>query len=198
MLTGPSAVSFRVSTGIRSCVLSCVLSCVVGFGAAPQLGAQAPDSARLIAVGGDPCPVAASDSVGAPSRVSARPDSARRDSVAPRPSPIQSGDRAAIVLYASASAREVRFGSQPRISVRLCGAVTDSVRIVERRNLPDPVQPGVTYRDVYIAVEILGHLNAECLARRIGGAPETAQPDVCASLRVRDSARAAPGRRPPP
>jgi hypothetical protein len=92
----------------------------------------------------------------------------------------------------------VRFASQPQISVRLCGALTDSVRIIERRNLPDPVQPGVTYRDVYIAVEILGHLNAECLARRITAPPAESGPDVCASLRVRDSARAAPGRRPPP
>jgi hypothetical protein len=93
-----------------------------------------------------------------------------------------------IVLLASVTAREVRFASQPRIQVRLCGAVTDSVRVVERKNLPDPVQPGTTYRDVSIAVEIFGHLNADCLARRIGVAPrDTTSADVCASLSVRDT-----------
>lgn len=100
----------------------------------------------------------------------------------------------AIILFASASAREVRFASQPRIQVRLCGGVLDSVRILERRNLPDPVQPGVTYRDVFVAVEILGHLNAECLASRItGGAGQNA---ACAAIQVRDTTGAA--RRPPP
>jgi hypothetical protein len=101
----------------------------------------------------------------------------------------------AIILRASASAREVRFATQPRISVRLCGGVMDSVRVLERRNLPDPVRPGVTYRDVYIAVEILGHLNAECLAGRITGA-ERGTAAACASIQVRDSAGAG-ARRPP-
>jgi hypothetical protein len=102
----------------------------------------------------------------------------------------------AIILRASASAREVRFASQPRIQVRLCGGVLDSVRVLERRNLPDPVQPGVTYRDVYIAVEILGHLNAECLAGRITGQSSTSQRGACAGIQVRDTSGAA--RRPPP
>ena len=101
----------------------------------------------------------------------------------------------AIILRATASAREVRFASQPRIRVRLCGGVLDSVRIVERRNLPDPVQPGVTYRDVFIAVEILGHLDAECLASRITGSG-AARADPCASIQARDTTGAA--RRAPP
>jgi hypothetical protein len=105
-------------------------------------------------------------------------------------------DKPTIVIYAAASAREVRFAAQPQITVRLCGALTDSVRVIERRNLPDPVQPGTTYRDVYIAVEIIGRLNAECLARRITGQP-TAQNDVCAAAGVRDSISAARPRRPP-
>jgi hypothetical protein len=101
-----------------------------------------------------------------------------------------------IVIYAAASAREVRFAAQPQISIRLCGAVTDSVRVIERRNLPDPVQPGATYRDVFIAVEIIGRLNAECLARRITGQPTRAD-DVCAAASIRDSSAAPPQRRPP-
>ena len=99
----------------------------------------------------------------------------------------------AIVLFAEASAREVRFAAQPRISVRLCGALMDSVRVIERRNLPDPVQPGVTYRDVYIAVEILGHVRAECLADRIAGRSSA---DACAALQRGDSTM--PPRRSPP
>jgi len=106
-------------------------------------------------------------------------------------------DRPSIVLYASASAREVRFAAQPRIAVRLCGAVTDSVHVIERRNLPARVQPGVTYRDVFIAVEIIGHLNADCLAQRIGVAGGSASGGDCASLGIRDSSAATPPRRPP-
>jgi hypothetical protein len=111
-----------------------------------------------------------------------------------------SAESPTIVLIAEASAREVRFAAQPRIVVRLCGAVTDSVRVIERRNLPEVVQPGTTYRDVYIAVEIMGHLDAQCLARRIGVAPrDSAATDDCAALGIRDTSRATgPTRRPPP
>src|SRR5881394_3757365 len=121
----------------------------------------------------------------------AHPDTARsleRDIARRAPATDQ---HAAVVLFAEASAREVRFAAQPRIVVHLCGAVTDSVHVIERRNLPERVQPGVTYRDVYIAVEIIGHLDAECLARRIGVAPDAtgaapASAD-CASLGIRDT-----------
>lgn len=75
----------------------------------------------------------------------------------------------AIVLRADVSAREVRFAKEPEIRVTLVGGTMDSVRVVERRNLPERVQPGVTYRDVYIAVEVIGRLHAECLAAAIGG-----------------------------
>jgi hypothetical protein len=78
-----------------------------------------------------------------------------------------SSARAAIVIQAEVSAREVRFAKHPTIKVTLAHGTVDSVRIIERHNLPDPVQPGVTYRDVRIAVEILGHVNAQCLSARI-------------------------------
>src|SRR4051812_37390505 len=112
------------------------------------------------------------------------------------PAPAVPSEHGTIVLYASASAREVRFAAQPRIVVRLCGAVSDSVHVLERRNLPERVQPGTTYRDVYIAVEIIGHLDAQCLAQRIGVAqPADAKAD-CASVGMRDTARATPVRPP--
>ncbi|NUQ21429.1 MAG: hypothetical protein HOQ09_10760 [Gemmatimonadaceae bacterium] len=93
----------------------------------------------------------------------------------------------AIILRASASAREVRFASQPQIVVRLCGGTFDSVRVIERRNLPSPVAAGTTYRDVYIAVEILGHLDAACIASKLG-ASTTPTPGPCGSLAFSDSA----------
>jgi hypothetical protein len=64
-------------------------------------------------------------------------------------------------------ADEVRFASQPRVRVRLCWG-GDTVRVVQRDNLPSPIVPGTTYRNVYIAVELLGRINAECLAEKIG------------------------------
>ena len=167
-----------------------VALCVV----APSLGAQTPSAAEA---GATACPV---------SSVSAAPrDTAARDTTARRPADTtrraagvaESRDRPTIIIYAEASAREVRFAAQPRIVVRLCGALTDSVRVVERRNLPERVQPGTTYRDVFIAVEIIGRLNAECLSQRITGERGATRSDDCASLEMRDTTRAAPARRPP-
>ena len=105
-----------------------------------------------------------------------------------------------IILRASVSAREVRFTTQPHISIRLCGGSLDSVRVLERRNLPTPVVAGTTYRDVYVAIEILGHLTGSCIANTLTGgraAPNSAGP--CASLGLRDStaAQRAPATRRP-
>jgi hypothetical protein len=83
-----------------------------------------------------------------------------------------------VLLLVGVHADEVRFASQPRVRVRLCWG-GDTVRVVQRDNLPSPVVPGTTYRNVYIAVELLGRINAECLAERIGvgaGAAANARP----------------------
>lgn len=72
-----------------------------------------------------------------------------------------------IILRASVHADQVRFASQPRVRVRLCWG-GDTLRVVQRENLPSPVVAGTTYRNVYVAVELLGRLNAQCLADRIG------------------------------
>jgi hypothetical protein len=103
--------------------------------------------------------------------------------------------RAALRILASVTADEVRFIGSPRVCVRLTGDVQlDSVRLLGRRNLASPVVSGTTYRNVYVAVEILGHLNAECIASRITGpargtAPGTAADGGaiarCASLEAR-------------
>lgn len=112
-----------------------------------------------------------------------------------------------IAIIASASASEVRFARQPEIRVRLCGGF-DSVRVLERRNLPERIVPGQAYRDVYIAVEVLGRIDAACLARKLGVAPEPdptrtslpASSGECAGLTVGAASppgSGAPGRSPP-
>lgn len=89
-----------------------------------------------------------------------------------------------IVLLASVHADQVRFASKPDIRVRLCWG-GDSVRIVERTNLPSPVVPGTTYRDVFINLEILGHVNAACIASRITGtAADSSARGSCGGLAV--------------
>jgi hypothetical protein len=70
-------------------------------------------------------------------------------------------------LLVGVHADQVRFASQPEVRVRLCWG-GDTVRVIRRDNLPSPVVPGTTYRNVYIAVELLGRINAECLAGIIG------------------------------
>jgi hypothetical protein len=88
-----------------------------------------------------------------------------------------------VLLLVGIQADEVRFASQPRVRVRLCWG-GDTLRVIQRDNLPSPVVPGTTYRNVYIAVELLGRVNAECLADRIGvgnPSPQNAQPSVAAA-----------------
>jgi hypothetical protein len=72
----------------------------------------------------------------------------------------------------------------------------DSLHVVERRNLPDPVVVGHTYRDVYVAVEIFGRLDAGCISATLTQAPRdsTGQRNACASLAI----GSAGGRRPEP
>jgi hypothetical protein len=83
-----------------------------------------------------------------------------------------------VILLVGIHADQIRFASQPHLRVRLCWG-GDTVRVVQRDNLPSPVVPGTTYRNVYIAVELLGRVNAECLAEKLGvasGSPQNARP----------------------
>jgi hypothetical protein len=72
-----------------------------------------------------------------------------------------------IILRVGIHADEVRFTKQPNIRVRLCWG-GDTLRVVQRENLPSPIVAGTTYRNVYVAVELVGRLNAECLANVLG------------------------------
>jgi hypothetical protein len=72
-----------------------------------------------------------------------------------------------VILLVGVHADQVTFAKQPNVRVRLCWG-GDTVRVVQRDNLPSPVVAGTTYRNVYIAVELVGRVNAECLADRLG------------------------------
>ena len=75
--------------------------------------------------------------------------------------------QADVILLVGIHADELRFTSQPHVRARLCWG-GDTVRVVQRDNLPSPIVPGTSYRNVYIAVELIGRVNAECLADKIG------------------------------
>jgi hypothetical protein len=72
-----------------------------------------------------------------------------------------------ILLLVGVHADQVTFAKQPHVRVRLCWG-GDTLRVVQRDNLPSPVVAGTTYRNVYVAVELIGRVNAECLAERLG------------------------------
>jgi len=90
-----------------------------------------------------------------------------------------------VVIFAEASAKEVSFKAQPQLHVRLSGGL-DSVHVLDRTNLPSPVVSGRTYRDVHIAVELFGRVNADCIARTLTQGAR----DNCASLEVRGTSGA--------
>lgn len=85
-----------------------------------------------------------------------------------------------VLIVANATIAELRFGTDPRTQVRATGCPgAESVVTTQRQNLPDPVQPGVTYRDVRVGVEIRAWLNLECLPAL--AAADTA---LCAPVQV--------------
>jgi len=120
----------------------------------------------------------ASAQAAVPAQCSAAGDSARADT-----------GRADVRILASVSIAELRFDAEPRASVRTtgCGGL-DPVRVIERRNLPERVEPGVTYRDVYVAVEIVGRVESACIAALAGDAPLAG---IC-NTAAGDTARAPP------
>jgi hypothetical protein len=147
----------------------CICACIIPNGAVAQ--APAADDRTTCAA------ILANDSSVGTHLGPGLSDSTRRDTTT-RPRPVSAafgvgGARtgaADVMLLVGVHANEVRFGSQPHLRVRLCWG-GDTLRVVQRDNLPSPIVPGTTYRNVYIAVELIGRVNAECLAERIGVGP---------------------------
>lgn len=91
-------------------------------------------------------------------------------------------------LYARVRIAELRFATAPRAHVQAHGCVpSDTVRVLERRNLPSPVEPGVTYRDVEVAVEITTRLAVICgpLLHTLLERPDTAAAQRTAAANLR-------------
>jgi hypothetical protein len=148
-------------------------ACMAGMLLAPNPGmAQSQPSSS-------PCPLAAVA------------DSARSDT---------SAARADVVIVASASIQELRFDRDPNARLRVLGCGEgEGLRVLERRNLPERIQPGVTYRDVYVSVRILGTLNAACIAALAGDSTVARGivPGSCVSIGSGSSPRASPPAPPP-
>jgi hypothetical protein len=164
--------------------LACLSVSMMASLVAPPLRAQSfvrPDSGCVAVSGADAGSATPEGAAGA-----MRADAASGRAAA------ASGELPDVRLFAAVSAEEVRFARQPKICVRLRGDVRlDSVRVVGRRNLASPVVANTTYRNVYVAVEILGHLEASCIASRITGT-DSAGRDRCAELELRNGSNTRP------
>jgi hypothetical protein len=64
-----------------------------------------------------------------------------------------------IEIAARVRADELRFDSQPQVTVRFPGeGRRDSRHVTTRENIDKPVQPGKTYRRVFVATRISSRL----------------------------------------
>jgi hypothetical protein len=168
----------------RVCRYLAVALALTQCGRSASTPAPAAVSPSLTARGqvGSGAELAAWDSASCPSLTQARSGT-----------PGDSARRPTIILCASVGAREVHFATQPDIRVRLTGSLGDSVRVLERRNLPNPVTAGATYRDVYVAVELVAHLADSCRQATASDSARTAATtSLCASILRADSARRSP------
>jgi hypothetical protein len=77
------------------------------------------------------------------------------------------GDEPDVQIGARATARKVRFRTKPQTHVELQGEVIERGRRqpmvetasdTERENLPEEVDPGVTYHNVHIGWQATAHL----------------------------------------
>lgn len=105
------------------------------------------------------------------------------------PSPTPSGEPAVAIL-ASVHARELRFDDKPQVRVTVSGSVNGQeaalVSRTDRQNLPDEVQPYVTYRDIGIRLTITSTLPdiETILDEALAPAPQPAAPPRAASRKA--------------
>lgn len=104
------------------------------------------------------------------------PDPAQPATPAPSPAREVSEDEADLVITANVTARELKFETVPNPSVEFTGK-PERVTIweAERTNLPRPVQPGVTYRDIGIRLKIVSVFADidRIVAEALGEVPES-------------------------
>lgn len=87
-----------------------------------------------------------------------------------------------VAIFASVTARELRFDAAPSVRVEVTGSVNgrpaDVVSRTDRQNLPEAVQPYVTYRDIGIRLTITSTLPniEEILDEALGAVPPADAP----------------------
>jgi hypothetical protein len=155
----------RLSTEVKAALSASVLALLASVPASGQNVTASADRTTCAALLSDNTPAAPairSDST-------ARADTTTRtrsDSASFAIGGARNGE-ADVILRVGVQIDQLRFNRQPNVRVRLCWG-GDTLRVVSRQNLPSPVVAGTTYRNVYVAVELLGRVNAQCLADRIG------------------------------
>lgn len=155
----------RLSTEVKAALSASVLALLASAPARGQNVTASADRTTCAALLSDNTPAA----TGLRSDSTARADTTTRtrsDSASFGIGGARNGE-ADIILRVGVQIDQLRFNRQPNVRVRLCWG-GDTLRVVSRQNLPSPVVAGTTYRNVYVAVELLGRINAECLADRIG------------------------------
>ena len=73
-----------------------------------------------------------------------------------------------VEIGAVAKARKLHFQTKPKTRVTFPGSAPSSGSHSERKNLPDEVEPGVTYRDVEVRWEAHADVKAELLGDERG------------------------------
>lgn len=94
----------------------------------------------------------------------------------PAPSPSVPEEDADLVIIANVQAKELRFETVPNPTVEFPGQPRrDTEWSAERTNLPRPVQPGVTYRDIGIRLKIVSRFADidRIVAEALGETPPT-------------------------
>ena len=79
-----------------------------------------------------------------------------------------------IEIGAVEKAKTLRFETKPETSVEFPGSAPTSGSHTERKNLPDEVEPGVTYRDVEVRWRARADVDARVLVDE-DGRPLTAE-----------------------
>jgi hypothetical protein len=65
-----------------------------------------------------------------------------------------------VEIAALVRADELRFECTPRVDVRVhADSPADAERVSDRENLPDEVEPGVTYRDIAVSWRVAARLS---------------------------------------
>jgi hypothetical protein len=100
-------------------------------------------------------------------------DAASQSCPPPRSAPATADTtRSDIVLFARVRAETLRFEGTPEVRAAVSGCPQlDTTRLVIRTNLPQPVQSGVTYRNVVIDARLRAQFSdIECLLAGLPGA----------------------------